>query len=96
MAINYDKPCNVRIALFTLDGQMLDVRAKNVLERRSYEKLAKDNLKAMSPRLGPITGAVVVVDYDKQSVTLHWSKRGENPTIQKSVDAWLKKNGIAP
>jgi hypothetical protein len=93
MARNYDRLCDYRILLFTEIGLQLNVQARDALERRSYERLAKDNLKPMTRGLSDSHGAVVAVDNETQTTTTTWSKLGMSPGVKKHILAWLKANG---
>lgn len=89
----YDRPCDCRVLLFTERGVELNVPARTVDERTSYERLAKQNIEPMSRALGWIHGAVVVIDNETQTSKTTWSKRGVSPSVKKMALAWLKANG---
>ena len=86
------KACNVRVLLFTRDGVRLDVPAKDVLELRSYTRLAMQNLKPMTRQLGQIHGAVITLDLDAGTTHTVWSRLGRDIMVGEMIVAWFKKN----
>lgn len=81
-----------RILLFTSNGLGLDVLARNSLERDSYARLAKSNLKPIVRGFRHSKGAVVVIDLEALTTQTTWSKLGPDREIATTIKRWFAQH----